>query len=380
MILEALKYVRYKGEPREWKITGKDSRADSFVEFSNINFLVGKNASGKSRSLTAIKEIAEYVGGKRSIEDSTFEDESFEVRFTDGADKYAYTLAYRDRVIESETLIVNGKEALNRETKKIMDLDKGAVIPFPEDASSPLIFRLGETGISYFSKLVLWGSSLRNYNFTNELEKSTFVPDYKQMSPHPSYSKYTMSLVYIFNKGYEDFGEAYINEIKEHMFHIGYENITDILIRESKKGFGLYIEEDGKYCVSQQQMSQGLFRALGLFIRLTYYVMSKTSVCVLVDDIGEGIDFDRSRTMINIITKRINSSNIQLFITTNNRYVMNQIPLRYWNVIERKQSMSIFHNYFNSKEIFEDFKYTGLNNFDFLATDFYKKGFNELED
>ncbi len=30
-----------------------------------------------------------------------------------------------------------------------------------------------------------------------------------------------------------------------------------------------------------------------------------------------------------------------------------------------------------SQKIIEDFKYTGLNNVDFIITDFYKKGFDE---
>jgi hypothetical protein len=37
------------------------------------------------------------------------------------------------------------------------------------------------------------------------------------------------------------------------------------------------------------------------------------------------------------------------------------------------------HNTHNSKEIFDDFKFTGLNNFDFFATQFYIEGFGDEE-
>ncbi|MDX2432335.1 MAG: hypothetical protein QNK35_15465, partial [Bacteroides sp.] len=40
--------------------------------------------------------------------------------------------------------------------------------------------------------------------------------------------------------------------------------------------------------------------------------------------------------------------------------------------------ISLF-NYENSREIFEEFKFTGLNNFDFYASEFFKSGLVEGE-
>lgn len=107
-------------------------------------------------------------------------------------------------------------------------------------------------------------------------------------------------------------------------------------------------------------------------------LLSKESACILVDDIGEGLDFDRSSLLMNMIVEKIQESNIQMFITTNDRYIMNKIPIEYWSVIERKPKVSVFYNYYNSRKIFDDFKFTGLNNFDFLTTDFYLKGFDDI--
>jgi len=66
-------------------------------------------------------------------------------------------------------------------------------------------------------------------------------------------------------------------------------------------------------------------------------------------------------------------------MTTNDRFIMNGVPLEYWSVIARKAGLAKLHNINNSREIFEDFKFTGLNNFDFFATDFYLEGFGEEE-
>ncbi len=157
--------------------------------------------------------------------------------------------------------------------------------------------------------------------------------------------------------------------------------VTGIDILERGGTFGLAIEEEGQYMVLQRDMSQGMFRTLALLIMLTYARMSNLSLCMLIDDMGEGLDFESSKKMMDIVIKRINNSNLQFFMTTNDRYVMNQIPLKFWTVIDRVEShKSVFYDYTNSKENFDDFNYTGLNNFDFLTTDFYRNGFAVEED
>lgn len=54
MILSTLKYIRYADEPREWSIIGN---GDNYAYFGNINLLVGKNASGKSRTLLIAQHL-----------------------------------------------------------------------------------------------------------------------------------------------------------------------------------------------------------------------------------------------------------------------------------------------------------------------------------
>ena len=44
-------------------------------------------------------------------------------------------------------------------------------------------------------------------------------------------------------------------------------------------------------------------------------------------------------------------------------------------VIMREGNRISLFNYENSKEIFEEFKFTGLNNFDFYASEFFRSGF-----
>jgi len=57
-------------------------------------------------------------------------------------------------------------------------------------------------------------------------------------------------------------------------------------------------------------------------------------------------------------------------MSTNDRFVMNNVPLEEWCVLQRRGSVVRVLNYTNSKELFDEFKFTGLSNFDFLAMDF----------
>jgi hypothetical protein len=60
-------------------------------------------------------------------------------------------------------------------------------------------------------------------------------------------------------------------------------------------------------------------------------------------------------------------------MSTNDRFVMNKVPLEEWCLLQRNGNHVRVRNYQNSKAAFDRFKVTGLNNFDFLATDFIEK-------
>ena len=49
---------------------------------------------------------------------------------------------------------------------------------------------------------------------------------------------------------------------------------------------------------------------------------------------------------------------------------MNEVPLESWTILQRLPGKTTVYNYRNSKRIFDEFRFTGLNNFDFFATDF----------
>ncbi len=112
-----------------------------------------------------------------------------------------------------------------------------------------------------------------------------------------------------------------------------------------------------------------MYRVLSLLININYFQLKNTGSCILIDDIGEGLDFDRSCRLVGLLRKKSEDSNLQIIISTNDRFVMNEVPLDEWSIIQRKGSHVKFRNIQNSKEIFENFKFTGLSNFSFLELD-----------
>jgi len=134
----------------------------------------------------------------------------------------------------------------------------------------------------------------------------------------------------------------------------------------------LYVQEsDLAEKTEQAFMSQGMFRALSLIIQINYSLLAGKPSCILIDDIGEGLDFERSSAMIQVLISKAETGLVQLIMTTNDRFIMNGVPLEYWSVIERKPGIAKLHNIYNSKQVFDEFKFTGLNNFDFFSTQFY---------
>ncbi|NDW19566.1 ATP-binding protein [Dysgonomonas sp. 216] len=375
MILNALKYIRSKGEAKEWVIEGRN---EDRVHFGNINLIVGKNAVGKSRTLAVIREIANLLSGSKTIQDMPYDNAGYELEFKDGGNLYEYIFAYTNDKVTDEKLFINGELRLDRSKGRLYSTAFDDLVPFLFDENNLTTKGYDAQMHPFIEKLVVWGRSLHNSAFTNQLEKNYQVKDLSELNSDLYAQKLEpVALLQTFWQGKLRFGKTYIDKIKKGMEVMGYP-IETIDILEGKGGYSLHVKEDELDDVtSQLEMSQGMFRALSFIVLLNFVMLSEISVCILVDDLGEGLDFERSKTLIDMIVEDLDNTSIQVFITTNDRYIMNKLPLQYWTVLRRYPNKTLFYNYFNSKEIFDDFKYTGLSNFDFLASDFYVDGFEE---
>ena len=387
MRLTKVKYSQFEKTDREW----------SLLDFcpQQINLVVGKNAAGKTKTLNTISSLAHLISGEQSeIPDSA----SYEFSWaTSAGEEVCYTLKCDSHQIKYEKLIISGEVKLERDTNGkcsiyFEKIDQVIEIQVPSSCLCSVV-RRDILQHPWFELLHEWANSTLHYRFGSVFGKNIGL----LIRPEDEYQnslndieidlKKTDRVVELFRKGHELFGEIFIGNIIKSMERISYK-LTDINIDYSPSlkfknpidppPAVLRVKEADLRCYTYQaDMSQGMFRALSLIIQLNLLKLQGSGTCIVIDDIGEGLDYDRSTELIRLLIEGVEKTSIQLIMSTNGRFVMNNVSLKYWSVIQRKGSKSKIFNYSNAKETFEEFIFTGLSNFDFLCTDFYCKAIDE---
>ena len=375
MILKALKYSSvWRGD---WSIAN-GAIDDKFVSFENINLIVGRNASGKTRFIDAIRWISDLLDADSKIEVLDDEIASFELVFQDNEDEIKYNVGYdKDNVIFREELFVNDNMKLNRKTGKLYYEKHGDFLDFEISNEYLVISRRDSIQQPFFEVLHDWGKNLAHFSFGGNMGKGQLKSNTFRHQEDFNF-KDSNKVGAIYSKGFKEYNDVFQQKVIDDMKLIDY-NLDSISFNTTSKYLFLKVQEsDLSNETYFEHMSQGMSRAFSLLVQLNYSLMAKIPSCILIDDIGEGLDYERSRSLIELIIKKVEGSNIQLFMTTNDRFVMNSVPLKYWSVIHREGNKSVFYNYQNSKQTFDDFALTGFNNFDFFATEFYRLGFEEF--
>lgn len=348
-----------------------------------MNLLVGKNASGKSRVINVIFALARFLSGR--VKEVNFSG-SFHTTFVDDGKKVEYQLEIDNAQVILEDFVVDGSQLLHRGKGgygwlMAEDIDGKAVkMKFqPSSRELGVVARRDPVQHPYLQRLHDWGRSVHRYEFGKGMGHSNLGLKVNTSLPPPEAFE-TDQIVPIFDDGVRRFGEEFKNTIKRDMRKIGceieelsIERPAFMVVEPTPPGelVGIAAKERDLACATDQHcMSQGMFRTLSLLIQFNYALLRQKPGCVLVDDIGEGLDFERSCLLIDLLRSKGHESDVQLILSTNDRFVMNRVPLEEWLVLQRTGNQVRVRNYENSKEIFDEFKFTGLSNFDFFATDY----------
>lgn len=374
MRLESLQFVEFEGLPREWRLERTD--------FGAITLLVGKNASGKSRTLNVVAALAGLLAG--TVKPS-FQSGLFEATLNDGSERYDILLKISEAKVVEERLSRNGVEMLNR-------AGGGAGSIYAEELHDKMRFQPPESQLAmvarrdaiqhpFLEPLHIWAKGFRHFQFGTPLGKDKMAIFVKGGANKIDPSQ-TDQVVGVFQLGYKIGGNEFSAAILKDMAQIGYDleavgihaipsselEVNGVLPGEVH---GIYVKEKSLQTTTEQpMMSQGMFRALSVIIQINFGIFSSSPTCILIDDIGEGLDFERSCALISVLMEKAESSNVQLIMSTNDRFIMNKVPLAFWSIIHREGHSCHLYNARNAKEAFEKFRFTGLNNFDFFATDF----------
>ncbi|HME42329.1 MAG TPA: hypothetical protein VKF36_04515 [Syntrophorhabdales bacterium] len=377
MKLKTIDYSQYIGKPEEWRL--------SEASFGDTNLVVGRNAAGKTRTLNVVKGLAELLSMRQQLH---YRSGNYDVIFEGDKERIAYTLKYDDGHVKEEKLRINDKKVLTRGpdgSGRIRAEEIGKDIRFQTPVNEvAACAKRDAIQHPFLDPLYEWGKSLVHFCFGTSLGKDIFVTLGEKESVNKIDDQALLSdtnqVQMVFRKGRQKFGKEFVEAIKRDMKTLDYQ-ITNIGIGAptslvftglAAPAVGLFVEEAGlRARIDQGEMSQGMFRSLSVIIQVNYVLKARTSKCILIDDIGEGLDYERSSSLVKLLMKKAEKNAIQLFMATNDRFIMNSVPLEHWSVVNRYGSICSILNRENSPKVFEDFELTGLGNFDFFTSGYY---------
>ncbi|MFV3331888.1 hypothetical protein ACNFIA_13225 [Pseudomonas sp. NY15437] len=373
MLLKKIRYEEFKGSQRHWKLEE--------CEFTKTNLVVGKNSTGKSRLVNLISALAHLITGKTS---KLFTSGSWDIEIGSNNETIRYQLFLENSTVISESLSENGVIRFTRKGSNgeiwYAEENKFIKIVMPEDQIIPSS-RRDDLQHPFVTKLHKWATLTEQHLFGSDYGKNQYVTGetvtrlFKNIDS-PEFDTSSPTITYI--KGYEKykkkFDRAIINDMEKLGYNLADVGCTDLDLKipgSNTSLFGLFTREKySKANCEQMNISQGQFRALALTIHINYLKMSKNQKLLLIDDVGEGLDYERATGMIDVLMKTAEESDIQIIMTSNDKFVMNKVPLENWIVLKRTNSTVKNFTSKNSKEKFEDFKFMGLNNFDIFSSDF----------
>jgi energy-coupling factor transporter ATP-binding protein EcfA2 len=379
MYLDRIQYSEYEDKPNSWFLEE--------TQLENINLIVGLNAAGKTRTISVIAGLANIISG---IQAALFDSGTYSAEFIDDKDIIRYSLVFKNKEIVNESLSINNILMVDRAEDggcKIFakQLNTLMEIKIPSNQIVAVV-RRDEIQHPYLERLYNWAAGISYFQFGKPMgqDSGLVLSDENNITVNVRDNNQVAAMLL---KGIKDYGIGFKNEIVNSMAIVGYQinevgvapnpNISILAPGARPVYFVFVVESDRENFTFQNEMSQGMFRVLSLLIQIIYTDHVKKSSLILIDDIGEGLDYKRSTQLIDLLIKRSLKNSLQIIMSTNDKFVMNNVALKYWHVIKRDKNKCKIYNYNNSQDIFTDFEFTGLSNFDFLSTKFYEKGFEK---
>lgn len=326
------------------------------MHVEDIALLVGNNAMGKSRLIECLSKVIRFI--LQLSEPSSQTDFVMGLTWNDGGRIIEYFVDYTNGDVVNEMVWVNKQIVLERKTNNDTLL-KGKVINPP---SNKLVVGTQRDVKEYpeFEQIVRWAESVVLFSF-NELE---IYGDRKNVGLGLNLSLY--DIVKSLSK------EALENVANvAHSLHYNIEKVYTIAFGDFRR---VLVREAGvSKPLTDVTMSKGMFRTLYMLIVMEYFWYKRESKTFIIDDMCEGLDYKRSTLLGKRIAEYAKDHELQLIISSNDSFLMDAIDLKYWNIVSRDGIEVSVMNPHNSPKLFEDFKYTGLSNFDFFSSDFIER-------
>ena len=263
MRLVSLQFSELAGTEYEWQLDP--------LAIGDVNLLVGKNASGKSRVVNLIANLARFLAGRQA---EVMGSSRYDTRFDDGEDKYHFVLQYENSLVTREELFRNDNQLLRRGAGgigKIWAAEENKMISFQTPGQKVAAFaRRDSIQHPFLQPLNDWGAAVRHFEFGKSLGHHHLAVAVKSDANRTDDSD-TNQVVGIFHKGKQQFTDAFEDAIIKDMAIIGYP-IENVEIRKpahvkvligGTDVFGIAVKEKDLACRTDQPfMSQGMFGRL----------------------------------------------------------------------------------------------------------------------
>jgi AAA domain, putative AbiEii toxin, Type IV TA system len=376
--LRSLKYEQGASGAAPWSI--------DWNGIGDLTMIVGTNTTGKTRLLNIIRGLSKIISGSISGVVKNSIDEAFDVKFDDGATVYRYDILINNGRVIREILKVNDEERIVRrenEAHKILtrdtrDSSKYTWVEFGiADNVLALVAKRDTIQYDFLEPLINWAENVEHYSFTSEGSGVNFVMpigmpfDFEAVKKLGNQPIPLAGYLMHGNSKYPgDFGEFIVRTMGEVAFPVSSVQlgIVQAAGMSAAPSLGVEVTEVGRTApVPQNEMSSGMLRALAVLIKLRLAQLGQVG-SLLLDDVGEGLDYERSVALIKLLMVEAQSSNIQLFMTTNDRFVMNEVPLKYWAILSREGGRVTVADRRTEGKMFEKFMRLGLTNFDLFRS------------
>jgi AAA15 family ATPase/GTPase len=342
----------------------EDSWEINDLNLGAINLLVGQNGTGKSRTLAKIDRFVKIL----TQQEKNFETEEWIVEFTTTDN---HILKYELKTLKSKNEVV--KEILFYDEETILERKKGdSTFKIRKDAKSdwetysPPARKLAIYSINdvvkfpQTAKILNWAENSYGFEFSFAI---------KYVSLREELLNEIGEIAELFDQLNKKQQGTVIENLNELGFKIN--NIEIKRISPSDTTYFLLIDERQlKYSLFLDDLSQGMSRTLSLIIYIEFLISRKTPATIVIDDFGEGLDYIRAKELGKLVLQKCSKKNIQLIATSNDSFLMDTIDIDYWNVLIRKGKSVNALNYQNNKTLFDEFRFTGLSNFDFFSSDY----------
>lgn len=325
------------------------------IYLNRLNLIVGKNAVGKSKTLKALVDVAKFINGETAGD--TVSHQCRIVFEKDNDKEIIYSYEWSDKIIK-ETMMVNDEVIISRD--KNQTLLKGDVINPP--TNKLVIQTQRDTNLfPEFETIINWAEHVRGFSFSD-------------LTAFHSYTIPTMFPEKLnFDELYERIDKEKRDFIIDAMRELGYK-INSIQKLEFNQFKIIYLVEDGvNISLHPFTMSNGMLRVFYILTYMAYIATVEGAKTFLVDDLGEGLDFSRSSKLSKIMFDYCENNDIQLIVTSNDKFLMNTIDLNNWIILQRTGSKVSSYSNITHKDMFIKFRKMGLNNFDILGTDFVER-------